>query len=93
MIISKCQKCGLKYDDADRSTICPHELIMPIEDLERKKLAITLAEKPLRFHGPDILGSPFVAPLFISSISWNGMVTLRGLENYGEFAPHLFTNA
>lgn len=93
-----CNDCQARYDDADCSTICPHQLIMPREDLERKKLAFTLLEKPLRFHhltarvpgnelkAPDV----FAPPLFVSSISWDGMVTLRGLDAYGEFAPSLF---
>jgi len=79
-----CPKCSKEYDDADCSTLCPHPLIMPKQDLDRKKLAFTLAEKPLRFrHMPETS-----APLFIESIGWNGMVTIRGMV--GEFAPHLF---
>lgn len=84
-----CEQCQAEFDDADCNTICPHPLIMPAEDLERKKLAISLIEIPLQFHGPQ-LTTIFAPPLYICSISWNGMVMLRGLERYGEFAPHLF---
>lgn len=78
-----CQECRAVYDDADRSTICPHELIMPAEDLAQKKLALTLMEKPIRFN--HVRWGP---PLRVSACSWNGMVTIHGMT--GEFAPHLF---
>lgn len=81
-----CPDCNLSYDDADRSTICPHELIMPIDDLVQKKLALDLCEKDICFaHQPD-------GPVHrIRSISWNGMVTLHDMV--GEFAPHIFVVA
>jgi hypothetical protein len=85
-----CEECQAEFDDADCNTICPHPLIMPAEDLERKKLAFSLIEIPLRFRGP-VLSEIFAPPLYIAGISWNGMVTLRAHERYGEFAPHLFT--
>lgn len=83
-----CWECGLAYDDADRLTFCPHELIMPADDLARKKAAIALMDggSTVRFNhqrdsGPDfhILGIDFI-----------GMVTLRELPGY--FAPHLFVH-
>ena len=82
----KCQKCDSRYDDADRSTICPHKLIMPAQDLERKKLAISLMEKPLRFNHMD--SGP---TLRIQSITWGGMIEFPESSGLvGQFAPHLF---
>jgi hypothetical protein len=82
MMVS-CTDCSTIYDDADRSTICPHGLIMPIDDLNRKKAALDLCERDICFaHMP---GGPTYR---IQSVSWNGMVTLHGMT--GEFAPHLF---
>ena len=79
----RCRYCFSRFDDADRSTICPHELIMPAEDLVQKKLGLALLEKRIRFkHMPE------EEPLRVQSIGWNGMVTLHGMS--GEFAPHLF---
>lgn len=79
-----CIKCRKTFDDATFSTVCPHVAIMPAEDLERKKLALSLVEKPLRFHHMPEDSKP----LYIQSVSFNGMVEIRGMA--GEFAPHLF---
>ncbi len=78
-----CLKCRKRYDDADRLTYCPHDLIMPRADLEQKKLALAL-------HGKDIVFAhlPDEPARRIQSISWNGMVTVTGMP--GEFAPHIF---
>ena len=82
-MLVKCDKCGTEYDDADRLTICRHELIMSADDLVQKKQAIGLVGRTVRFahepNGPDRR---------ISSVSWNGMVTIDGMD--GVFAPHLF---
>jgi len=81
-LIVTCQKCGVELDDADQSTICPHDLIMPAADLAQKKAGIALMGKAVAFHHmPD-------KPFDIESIGWNGMITLRGMA--GEFAPSLF---
>lgn len=78
-----CKDCGTEFDDAARLTFCPHELIMPADDLEQKKLGLSLIGKPIRFaHEPD---GPNRS---VQAIGWNGMVTLQGMA--GEFAPHLF---
>ena len=78
-----CDKCGTNYDDADRLTFCPHELIMSADDLVQKKQALELVGRTVRFahetNGPDRR---------ISSVAWNGMVTVDGMD--GVFAPHLF---
>lgn len=78
-----CPTCGKTFDDADRTTICPHGLIMPAEDLERKKAALELIGKDLCFaHEPN-------GPVRrVQAVGWNGMVTIAGMA--GEFAPHLF---
>jgi hypothetical protein len=81
-----CKKCSTLYDDADRTTICPHGLIMPPTDLVQKKLALELCDHDICFaHQPD-------GPTHrIQSINWNGMVTLHDMV--GQFAPHLFVKA
>jgi hypothetical protein len=81
-----CEKCALAYDDADRMTFCPHDLIMPAADLAQKKAGLALLERDICFaHMP-------AGPVHrVQSVSWNGMVTLRDMA--GEFAPHLFVQA
>lgn len=80
-----CGDCGKPYDDFERTTLCPHGLIMPREDLDRKIAALKLYGKgAVRFahqqeSGPDHR---------VQWISWNGMIGLEGMA--GEFAPHLF---
>jgi hypothetical protein len=81
-----CKTCSTIYDDADRSTICPHGLIMAADDLAQKKAGLALCERDICFaHQPD-------GPTHrIQSVNWNGMVTLHDMV--GEFAPHLFVIA
>lgn len=78
-----CALCRKPFDDAKKSTICPHDLIMPKEDLTRKMAAIDLLGREVRFAHQ--LEGPWHK---IASMSWNGMLTLGDME--GEFAPHLF---
>lgn len=82
-MMTKCTDCGATYDDADRVTICPHDLIMPAADLEQKKLGLELIGRDICFaHEPN-------GPVRrVQSVGWNGMVTITGMA--GEFAPHLF---
>lgn len=84
-VMTECGLCATKYDDAERSTICPHLLIMPREDLDRKIAALALAEHGgwvrwahLGTHGEDAL-------MRVESISWNGMLTLAGVP--GQYDP------
>lgn len=80
-----CSECMKRYDDAERSTICPHELIMPAEDLKRKDLALEIIGKYVQF----LHESPGSGPrFFVQSCNFIGMVTLEGMV--GEFPPHLF---
>lgn len=81
-----CPKRAATFDDAERTTICPHPLIMPADDLARKKVALDLIGKDLHFaHEPD-------GPVRrVMAVGRNGMVTLHGMA--GEFAPHLFVLA
>lgn len=83
MAIVQCEKCGAIIDDADRTTICPHDLIMPAADLEQKKAGLELIGKDICFAHQ--LNGPHHR---VQSCSWNGMITLQGMA--GEFAPHLF---
>lgn len=85
-MIVKCDRCKRDYDDADRNTMCPHNLIMPAADLAQKKAALALCERNICFAH-----EPYGPSHRIQSVSWNGMVTLHGMV--GEFAPHLFVLA
>jgi hypothetical protein len=85
----KCETCGFDYDDARCTTICPHQQFISDENAKQKDLAFSLVGKPLRWL-VELPGYAYV-PIFIQSIRHDGMVTLRGDEFPGEFAPHLFT--
>ena len=80
----QCESCRKTFDDADCTTICPHDLIMPAAMLEQKKRGLALLEKPIRFNHHSSSER-----LRVQSVGWDGMVTLHGMA--GEFAPHLFT--
>lgn len=84
-MVFECAKCGTVYDDLDRTTVCPHELLMSMDDLRQKDLGLSLVGKRVKFHG-DLPQPP--DGYEIMSVGWNGMVGLRGMV--GEFAPHLF---
>lgn len=85
MICGDCKKC---YDDARRSTECPHGQFLSDDKIERKDLAMSIIGKDVCFaHMPD-------GPRYrVQSVGWDGMVTLAGDEMVGEFAPHLFVVA
>ncbi len=81
-MIIKCQSCGHRLDDAEQSTICPHDRFLSIEDQAQKDLGISLLGKKVAFHHmPE-------SPVRITSVGWNGMVSVEGMA--GEFAPSLF---
>jgi len=80
-----CDTCAAPYDDAVRSTICPHERFLSEADQQQKDLALSLIGKDLRW-AHDVCGT--CPPLRIQSVGWTGMVTLYGWS--GEFAPHVF---
>lgn len=82
-----CRQCGVPYDDAERSTVCPHDRFLTVAVQRQKDLALSLMGKDLRWaHRPSM--DDIVR---VESISWTGMVTIRGFV--GEFAPHLFVVA
>lgn len=85
-MIVNCTSCGAAFDDADCTTICPHDLIMPAADLEQKKAGLALLDKDICFaHQPD-------GPVRrVKWVGWNGMVGIHDMS--GEFAPHLFVVA
>lgn len=80
-----CVECHCPYDDSERLTFCPHALIMPREDLDRKIAALKLAGKRVRFAHQQETGPDYG----VESIGWNGFITLRGFGQ-GQFAPHEF---
>jgi len=80
-----CDRCQIGYDDAAQSTICPHRRWLTEPDQARKDLALSLLGRDLRW-ADDVCGH--CPPLRITSVTWNGMVTLAGW--IGEFTPHDF---
>lgn len=80
-----CDDCGVRYDDARMTTICPHEPFLSEFEAAQKDCAMQLLlGKAVRFHhqwktGPDHR---------VQSVNHVGMVTLDDMV--GEFAPHLF---
>jgi hypothetical protein len=79
--------CAIPYDDADRSTICPHDLIKSPEDSERHRVAFSLLHKPLRFRNqPWVLSG--AKPLYIQTIYFNGTISFH--DHTGEYLPDLF---
>jgi hypothetical protein len=88
-MIVTCPDCGDIYDDARKLTFCPHDGFLSTMDLKQKSAALELCGKTVRFAhqrdtGPDH---------HVLSVSWNGMITLRDMADYGEFAPSLFVTA
>ena len=78
----QCGECRIVFDDAERSTICPHDRFLSPEHLAQKDLALSLLGKKLGWAsgGTEILE--------VQSVDAVGMVTLRTYT--GSFAPHLF---
>lgn len=84
-MIVKCRECGLRYDDAERITYCPHKFLKTPEEFAQHDLAMSLMGKPLRWaHDLSGLGEP----LYIESVDYQGMVSIKGWT--GMFAPHVF---
>lgn len=80
-----CETCQTEFDDYSQFTSCPHEPIAPRDVLERKRQAMEIVGKMVRFaHEPDREESY----RFCSSVNAFGMVHVEGF--IGEFAPHLF---
>ena len=78
-----CRYCGKRFDDARCWTICPHESLMSDKHLNQKDRAMKLLGKAVVFnHMPD------EKPRRIESITWDGMVSVSGMEGY--FAPWCF---
>jgi hypothetical protein len=78
---TSCPTCRTEYDDAECTTVCPHQLLMPRPLLQRKDLGLALLGKQVRFHEGPVAGR-------VNSVAWDGMVTVEGFQ--GLFAPHLF---
>jgi hypothetical protein len=82
-----CPRCTLPYDDARRSTICPHDGLLPPELMEQKIRACELIGRKVFFaNRPN-----GVKPALVTTVHWDGMVELEGWP--GRFAPHLFVLA
>ena len=84
-----CEKCGSRYDDADQTTICPHELIMAEVDLEQKKLGLSLLGTRVRFRHMEEGAQNFK----VVGCGWNGMVVLGGMPAvYILHMSHIYLN-
>jgi hypothetical protein len=82
-MIVVCEKCHKRYDDAERSTICPHELLWDPETLARKDVSISLLGKHVSFaHQPH--GEVHQ----VTAVNFEGMVGLHDLP--GWFDPIVF---
>ena len=81
-----CDKCRVMYDDAKAFTFCPHERFMSDQTAAQKDLGVSLVGKPLKWANE--INEPTAAVLYIESVGFDGMVTLRGWT--GEFAPTCF---
>lgn len=82
-MITKCLDCKREYNDATRSTICPHKQLLPDGDMARKDYSITILSQEVSFkHQPN---GPYHK---VVSINFEGMVGLNDLE--GWFSPDLF---
>lgn len=80
-MISVCAICGVRYEDEEQSTVCPHDKLLGERDLNRKKAAFCLLveSKTVRLKArPDIVST-------IQTIDYIGMVGLRGIS--GHFDP------
>ena len=68
-----CDKCQLEYDDARRLTICPHDKLLPDEDMERKIKALQIFDSRKTYRvkgsGDELVGT-------ISSVDAFGYVSL-----------------
>lgn len=73
-----CAECQREYDDADCTTICPHNLLMPREDLDRKDAAGKIL-------GRLVTKIPGGAHWLVVAVTSKGMVWLQG--EVGEFNP------
>lgn len=74
----QCSDCHREYDDADCTTICPHDLLMPREDLNRKDAAAKILGRLVR-------RSEIHSSRLVVAITSRGMVWLEG--ELGEFDP------
>lgn len=78
-----CEVCHQSYDDAQRLTYCPHDMLMSMADLARKDLAISLMGKSIRLrHEPASKATKVV------EINWQGMIIVDGVR--GLFDPTMF---
>lgn len=68
-----CGICGLAYDDAAASTVCPHDALAPAAVLARKDLAWTLL-------GRDVtIPEDRRTARRVHGIRWDGRVLVEGI--------------
>lgn len=83
-MITVCEDCKMRYDDARSFTNCPHVAFLSVTEGKRKDAAISLLGRQVRFNHQ----AEDDAVYLVNSVGRYGMVTLDKLS--GEFAPHLF---
>ena len=83
-----CPQCGHQYDDAWRTTICPHEMLMPRQDMERKIEAIELMRQAQGKHLRFKQGTKIKGKYRLLAVVWNGMIEIEGMP--GQFSPGSF---
>lgn len=79
-----CRNCGKDYDDAERSSICPHMRFRSTEDQKQHDAARAIFGKHLRFADAPTIGKIY----HVSSIGHDHMVWLAGMA--GKFKPDQF---
>ncbi len=83
MATVQCPDCTHIYDDAERSTICPHGRFRSTEDQRQHDAAYALVGKDIRFAD-----QPSGKVYRVQAIGHDGMVWLAGMA--GKFKPSQF---
>lgn len=76
-----CLDCNKEYDDVRCLTYCPHDPLMPDEDMERKIYALKIFDckkEVASKKDPNIHG-------FVTSVGYKGHITLSGFKWDEEF--------
>lgn len=80
-----CLACGVTYDDAVASTICPHQRFLSDKEGVRKDRALAMLGKNVRW-AHDVNRN--LGLIRVTSVNAIGMVTIT--DNPGFFSPDLF---
>lgn len=79
----QCTKCQKFFNDANRSTRCPHRELKSAQQRRSHKLAMTMLGKLVVFkHLPNM------EPRNVMAVEFTGMIGVNGLT--GWYAPEMF---